>query len=426
MSATLKNISVSRQDLVENIEQDDRTDREMSPVIDMEDGDSSLRGSTHSGTDDILSTVSDDVTAISLERVSAMKQCRLPSIEILVALYFMSYTMCQPLSQEYIHHDLMKQFETNESHSRRFQNHSACILNSSSSLSKDITDIEQKTAEWSMILDASYLIPASVSTIMLGAFSDKRGRKPVMLCCMLGSLLKVLVYLITIASDGPIFCLVIGTALEGGLGGTNTMLSTVFAYVADITVAERRSMRIVLIDVSIGCGTALAQALIGILVSRIGYLYPFILIFCMLLLTFAYTLLFVKETVHPDVTAPICKLDHFKSISNLMKENPNRKQLIIGLVLLTLISLSQYNINNRLTLYLSDAPLCWIPQNVGYFLFFSILIRQFGTLVSSKCLRQYVGDSGLAMAGILSAIGFDVMMSGAVKTAVVYSGKSPS
>ena len=205
------------------------------------------------------------------------------------------------------------------------------------------------------------------------------------------------------------------------------MLSTVFAYVADVTTIKERSMRIVIIDVSIGFGTAIAQLLIGILVTHIGYFYPYIIILGLLLLIFIYTLILLPETVEADTSAPICELSHFKSITQLFKVNTNgrRNQLILGLVMLVLISLSQYNINGRLTLYLTDVPLCWMPKIVGYFLFYSILVRQLGTMVSTKLLRNKVGDSGLAIAGIISAIGFDIMMSGAVHTAVVYTGYWP-
>ena len=203
------------------------------------------------------------------------------------------------------------------------------------------------------------------------------------------------------------------------------MLTTAFAYIADVTSINDRSMRIVIVEVSIGFGTATAQLIIGILVSSIGYFYPYIIILGLLTLILLYTILFLPETVEADTSAPVCEINHFKSISKLFKDNSNgrRKQLIIGLVLLILISLSQYNINGRLNLYLTDAPLCWMPKVVGYFLFYSILIRQLGTLVSTKLLRHHIGDSGLAIGGILSAIGFDVMMSGAVHTAVVYSGR---
>ena len=209
------------------------------------------------------------------------------------------------------------------------------------------------------------------------------------------------------------------------MGGMNAMLTTIFAYVADITTLKQRSMRIVIIDVSIGTGTAVAQLIIGVLVTKIGYFYPYIIILGILIVILAYTLFLLPETVVADTSAPLCELNHFKSITKLFKgdQTNRRRQLILGLVLLTLISLSQYNINNRLTLYLTDAPLCWNPKYVGYFLFYAILIRQFGTLVSTKMLRNHVGDSGLAIAGIMSAIGFDVVMAGAVHTAVVFTGR---
>ena len=68
----------------------------------------------------------------------------------------------------------------------------------------------------------------------LGALSDRYGRRPVLIACLLGSAAGYLIFGI----GGALWVLFLGRIIDGVTGGN---ISTTLAYFADITPREQRS-----------------------------------------------------------------------------------------------------------------------------------------------------------------------------------------
>ncbi|HKM58031.1 MAG TPA: MFS transporter, partial [Chthoniobacterales bacterium] len=102
---------------------------------------------------------------------------------------------------------------------------------------------------------------------ILGWFSDKYGRKPVLLCSLVGSATGY----ILMADAGSLFMLFLARVLAGVAGAS---VGTASAYIADITPPENRSKRIGLIGAAFGIGFVLGPAIGGIL-SQWSVVAPF-------------------------------------------------------------------------------------------------------------------------------------------------------
>src|ERR1700731_328374 len=125
-----------------------------------------------------------------------------------------------------------------------------------------------QATEWQIgILLASYSFMQFLASPVLGWFSDRYGRKPVLLCSLIGSATGY----ILMANAASLAVLFLARILAGVAGAS---VGTASAYIADITPPENRSKRMGLIGAAFGIGFVLGPAIGGIL-SQWSVIAPF-------------------------------------------------------------------------------------------------------------------------------------------------------
>jgi MFS transporter, DHA1 family, tetracycline resistance protein len=115
-------------------------------------------------------------------------------------------------------------------------------------------------------LSFAYAAAQFVATPLLGAFSDRRGRRGVLLVSFLGSAIAYFAF-----GWAPALWVLFAGRLVDGLTGAN--IGTSQAYVADITVPEHRSRALALSGAALGLGFVVGP-LTGILLARFGHHVP--------------------------------------------------------------------------------------------------------------------------------------------------------
>jgi multidrug resistance protein len=114
-------------------------------------------------------------------------------------------------------------------------------------------------SEWQIgLLLASYSFMQFFASPILGGISDRFGRRPVLLCSLLGSAAGY----ILMASATSLLVLFVARIIAGICGAS---VATASAYIADITPIESRSRRIGLIGAAFGIGFVFGPAIGGLL-----------------------------------------------------------------------------------------------------------------------------------------------------------------
>jgi MFS transporter, DHA1 family, tetracycline resistance protein len=125
-----------------------------------------------------------------------------------------------------------------------------------------------QATEWQIgILLASYSFMQFLASPVLGWLSDRYGRKPVLLCSLVGSAAGYL-----LMANAASLAILFAARILAGIAGAS--VGTASAYIADITPPEDRSKRIGLIGAAFGIGFVLGPAIGGIL-SHFSVIAPF-------------------------------------------------------------------------------------------------------------------------------------------------------
>jgi DHA1 family tetracycline resistance protein-like MFS transporter len=197
----------------------------------------------------------------------------------------------------------------------------------------------------------------------LGALSDRFGRRPIMLLSLFGLGIDYL-----ILAFAPDLWWVAGARIVGGVMGAS--ISTCYAYVADITPAERRAQNFGVLGVAIGVGFVAGPFLGGVL-GEYGSRVPFFAAIGVTAVAFVFAYSFLPESLSLENRRPF----------RLAEANPigavrffARYPAIVALVVVVVLgNLGERLLESNWVLY-SAYRYGWGPADVGISLaFFGVL-----------------------------------------------------
>jgi len=256
------------------------------------------------------------------------------------------------------------------------------------------------------LLTGSYAIAQFLATPLIGALSDRYGRKPVISVCVAGSVLGLGLFAATVAfpwssawpaakAAGLPLALLFGARMIDGISGGTA--ATAAAVLADISPPEKRAKAFGLIGVAFGLGFILGPALAGVLGQRQVNL-PLLVAVGIALLNLLLVLLLLPET-HP-IEARIAlprkrELQPFTQLSRVFR-NPQIRRLC-GAFFLFFLAFSGFTA--VLVLYFKQA-FGWGPGLAGIAF---LIVGVVATVVQGGLigpLVQRFGEWRLTLAGL--------------------------
>ena len=179
-------------------------------------------------------------------------------------------------------------------------------------------------------LTSLYAICTFFAAPALGALSDRYGRRPILLICLLGSAIGYLIFGI----GGALWVLFLARIIDGITGGNITVA---YAYIADLTPPGERGKYFGWVGAISGIGLIAGPA-IGGLLAKIDLSAPLYFAAAVTLFNAVYGLFFTPESLKPERRATnfsIAGLNPFSTLSKVVSMAQVR-WLLIAIFLYTL------------------------------------------------------------------------------------------
>ncbi|WP_342438523.1 MFS transporter [Paenibacillus sp. FSL L8-0436] len=244
------------------------------------------------------------------------------------------------------------------------------------------------------LLTSVYALCVFFAAPVLGVLSDKYGRRPLLLVCLLGSAIGYFIFGI----GGALWVLFAGRIIEGITGGS---ISTIFAYFADIIPQEQRTKYFGWVSAVVGVGTVIGPTLGGLL-AKFGYAVPMYFGAILTLLNVVYGFFFMPESLGKNnrlKEITFVRLNPFTQLANLLSTK-NLKRLLVSAFLLWIPNGSLQAVLSQFTM----DTFSWKPALIG--LVFSIMGAQdiiSQGFIMPKLLTK-LSDKQIAVLGMISEI----------------------
>ncbi|MGG2088994.1 MFS transporter [Priestia aryabhattai] len=244
------------------------------------------------------------------------------------------------------------------------------------------------------LLTSIYALSVFLAAPVLGALSDRYGRRPVLISSLIGSALGYFIF----GLGGALWILFLGRIIEGLTGGE---ISAIFAYFADITSSNERTKYFGWISAVVGVGTALGP-IIGGALATFGNSVPMYAGTVITLLNAIYGYFFMPESLEKSrrsFSISVRELNPFIQLSKVFSFKSVKWLLIAGF----LIWIPNGSLQAIFSQFSIDT-FAWHPIFIG--LTFSIIgiLDIFSQTIIMPRLLKFLTDKKIALLGMISQI----------------------
>lgn len=259
------------------------------------------------------------------------------------------------------------------------------------SLVGEFTHDVQEQAYWYGGLVFTFGFTQFLCAPMLGALSDRYGRRVVLLLSIGG--LGMMFLLSGLVRSLPAL---LATRVVGGLFASNMSVGN--AYVADITKPEDRAKSFGLIGAAFGVGFIVGPV-IGGLLGSISIRLPFFVAAALSLLNFAYGAVVLPESLPPERRRPIDlkKANPFGALVGLVR----LKGVGVLVTVIALTNLAQFVLNSTWVI-INSFRFDWTPRDAGLSLFvIGVMFALVQGFILGHLLRR-LGERKVVVVGLAS------------------------
>ncbi|MBC7540794.1 MAG: ferrochelatase [Bacteriovorax sp.] len=276
------------------------------------------------------------------------------------------------------------------------------------------------------MLGAIYSSLQFIAAPLWGAWSDRIGRKPVLVRSMAGMAIGYAIWVFS----GSFTLLIISRIIDGIMGGN---ISTATAVVADVTTKENRSKGMAIIGVAFALGFVVGPAFGGLLsLIDLTKMYPNLVQYginpfsmpaafalCLSLFNTVWIMTKFKESLPPEKRGEVTT-ERSANIFKLFKPLPHPEINIINMSYFLFLAAFS-GMEFTLTFLAAERLNYTSMQNAYIFIYIGFIIAFVqGGIVRRKA--SSVGEKKMSMIGMISLIPGLLLISAAYSSLMLYSG----
>ncbi|KAK9732371.1 Major Facilitator Superfamily [Popillia japonica] len=278
-----------------------------------------------------------------------------------------------------------------------------------------------------MTQSALTLIVPTILCLFIGPWSDRNGRKPIMLFTILGFIIRGIVTLIVALIDNlSPWYLLIGNVPAAMFGGIAPLMMAVICFITDVTTEENRGFRMGMVDAMMALGMLLGTLCSSFVFEAGGYVLIYGLDLLINILACLYARFIIRESIPENLAdEPIFT---FENIKNMFRATFRRRENYGRAILLTTFCVSTISIfvltadSSVLFLFLRE-KLHWDLQHYTLYSSVTSLAGIVGTFVGVGLLNKLlkIPETPLMIVGCLSYLGSSMFQGFAVQDWYIYA-----
>lgn len=375
-------------------------------------------------------------------------------LELSTLLYFISKNSAIPLVQQYIYFLVDKKYNFTVFKENILDNlHNAVNVSTSSLLAgnvnfsgeiskQDVDDlnflahrVNEESTLIVLYLTIAELLPSAIVVLIFGIYSDVLGRRKFLmwLPCIgnaiyaLGFLLPLYICNGDIDHPATKAIFVLAALLSGLSGNLPAFLSGNASYISDTDSPRRRTLRLAIVELTIGLTFGLANFGHGFWIKATDHFdQPLWFIFCCSILAFTMVFFFLKEP-HGELLqsssgyGQITTFRSFKGIKNLFSySSVSRKKLLAITIAFVVYVFVQQGQERTYVLFLQSPPLYWESVQIGTFFLVTYGLSGMASWPGVPLLQRAVDDVTIIILALISKAGGSFLMAFATESFAVY------
>ena len=267
-----------------------------------------------------------------------------------------------------------------------------------------------EVARYVSLIIAAYALCAFLAAPVLGAFSDRLGRRPVLLLSIAGSAIGFVIF----GLGGALWVLFLGRIIDGLTAGN---VSAMYAYIADTHAPRDRGAAFGFLGAAGGLGFMLGPALGGLL-GDIPYALPTFAAAGVAVLNALWVYWCVPESLHADHRSDRLHwsaLNPFQQLIAVLNNKAIRPIFAAAFFFFTAATLMQSNIG-----VLLKESLAFTPAFIGAVMLGVGVMDIISQGVATPRLLPRFGERRVAIAGlVINAAGFALLVALAARPSII-------
>ena len=352
-------------------------------------------------------------------------------VEVAYFCFFLTRHMTLPIFQQYVRSEIYKQHQLNVS---VVDEEEKSHTDNSTAYDNPYFKAQRESTYTVLSLQLAEGLPAVVTVIILGAVSDRTGRRKILLWMpALGSFICSTIYVLIMYTGWTLDGLFMASAIRGVCGSMTAFLAGGTYFAINSVAKENRSSRLAVQEFLNGITYAIANIMVGYWVQASGFTQPLWFTVLFSAVSFLIAFFLVKEIKNePDnsianrYTSENCCIDTFKPMGKFFKCHRERSLVKIWLAVFAFQTYAIVHIGqiDTLVLYLTGTPMSWQSHKIGTFLSVMMGVAALGTLVTPPVLRHWFSDIHITFGGLFSKAVGTMWIAVIHNETVLYFGKN--